>query len=105
MVKVIVEPGVCGFKTEISVSSEDMQYASVKINTGCPNFKGINDELKEIDAYRVCFSKMGESDIYDIVKKYCPHAACPIPTGIIKGIEVACNLALPKDVHMSIEKI
>jgi hypothetical protein len=29
--------------------------------------------------------------------KHCKHAACPVPSGIIKAIEVASGLALPKD--------
>jgi hypothetical protein len=29
--------------------------------------------------------------------KHCQHASCPVPSGIIKAIEVASGLALPKD--------
>lgn len=32
------------------------------------------------------------------------HAACPVPSAIIKGVEVACGLALPKDVEIKIAK-
>jgi hypothetical protein len=36
--------------------------------------------------------------------KHCFHAACPVPVGIIKAIEVEAKLALPKDVLMKIAK-
>lgn len=42
--------------------------------------------------------------IYELAKKYCKHAACPVPSAIIKGVEVACGLALPKDVEIRIAK-
>lgn len=30
------------------------------------------------------------------------HAACPVPAGLVKAIEVAAKLALPRDVAMRI---
>ena len=32
------------------------------------------------------------------------HPACPVPTGIIKAIEVEAGLALPRDVATKISK-
>lgn len=104
MSEVKVNPGVCGFNTSIKVSSEDMQSAIIEINTGCSHIKNIAQELKEVDGYEECFSEFGDSKVYELAKKYCKHAACPVPAAIIKGIEVACGLALPKDVEMKITK-
>lgn len=104
MVEVKVNPGVCGFKTIIKVDSEDMQNAVIEIITDCPNLKPLEQELKEVDGYKECFSKLGDSNIYQLVKKYCKHAACPVASAIIKGVEVACGLALPRDVEFKISK-
>jgi hypothetical protein len=105
MVEVKVNPGVCGLNTIVKVDSEDMQNAVVEIITECPNIKPMEQELKEVDGYEECFSKLGDSKIYELAKKYCKHAACPVPSAIIKGVEVACGLALPKDVEIKISKI
>jgi hypothetical protein len=105
MVEVRVNAGVCGFNTIIKVDSEDMQNAAVEIKTECPNIKPMEKELKEVDGFEVCFAKIGDSKVYEMAKKYCKHPACPVPAAIIKGIEVACGLALPKDVDIKIEKI
>lgn len=105
MVEVKVNPGVCGFNTNIKVDCEDMQNAVIEIVTECPNIKPMEQELKEVDGYEECFSKLGDSKVYELAKKYCKHAACPVPSAIIKGIEVACGLALPKDVDIKICKI
>lgn len=104
MTEVKVNPGVCGFVTCIKVDSEDMQNATIEIITDCPNIKPMAQELKEVDGYEECFSKFGESKVYELANKYCKHAACPVPTAIIKGIEVACGLALPRDVEIKLNK-
>lgn len=105
MVEVKVNPGACGLKSIIKVSSEDKQNAFIEIITDCPNIKPMASELKEVDAYEECFAKLGESKVYELAKKYCKHTACPVPSAILKGIEVACDLALPKDVEIKIKKI
>lgn len=104
MVEVDVNAGICGFHTIIKVDSEDMQNAVVEFITECPNLKPMEQELKEVDGYEECFSKLGESNIYEMAKKYCKHIACPVPSAIIKGVEVACGLALPRDVNIKVSK-
>lgn len=104
VIEVEVNPGICGFKTIVKVNSEDMQNAIIELLTECPNIKPMEQELKEIDGYEECFSKLGDSKVYELAEKYCKHAACPIPSAIIKGIEAACGLALPGDVHFKITR-
>lgn len=104
MTEVKVNAGVCGFVTVIKVESEDMQNAIIHITTECPNIKPMELELKEVDGYKECFSRFGESTVYELAKKYCKHPACPVPSAIIKGIETACGLALPRDVEVKITK-
>ncbi len=104
MIEVKVNPGVCGFNTIVKVNSADMQNAELEILTECPNIKPMEQELKEVDGYEECFSKFGDSKVYELARKYCKHAACPVPTAIIKGIEAACGLALPKDVEIKISR-
>lgn len=104
MVEVKVNAGVCGYITTIKVDSEDMQNAVIEIQTDCPNIKPMGQELKEVDGYEECFSKIGDSKVYEISRKYCKHAACPVPTAIIKGVEAACGLALPRDADIKIVK-
>lgn len=104
MIEVNVNAGVCGFNTIIKVDSEDEQNAVIEIITECPNIKPMEQELKEVDGYKECFSKLGDSYIYELARKYCKHAACPVPSAIIKGVEVACGLALPRDASIKISK-
>lgn len=104
MAKVYVNPGICGFKTVITVYPKDIQNAIIKIETQCPNIKPLELELIEIDAFKECFSKIEESKVYELLRKYCKHLSCPIPIAIIKGIEISSELALPCDVEIKITK-
>jgi hypothetical protein len=104
MAKAVINAGACGFTTEIIAESEDMNTTVLKITSDCPNFKNLNNTLNKVDAMDVCFNKVGEGVIFDACRKFCKHAACPVPTAIIKAVEVECSLALPKDVIIKVTK-
>jgi len=104
MAQVRIKPGICGLCTTVIATSEDEQNAQLKIVSECPNFKKMETELTQADAYVECFAKVGEGKIYETCRKYCKHSACPVPCGIIKAVEVACGLALPKDATIEISK-
>ena len=102
MAKVILNAGVCGFKTEITAESEDSINAMLSIISECPAYAHLKDESIEMNAYECCFSKVGNNAVYELLAKTCIHAACPLPSAILKAMEVACGLALPRDVSMTI---
>jgi len=104
MAKSIINAGVCGFCTTVDVQSEDQQMATVTITTECPSRKPLEQESFETDGFSECFGKPGDGEAYNWCKQYCIHAACPVPIGIVKTVEVACELALPRNVSFEIEK-
>jgi hypothetical protein len=103
-IEATVNAGACGFNTFIEVVAENKRSALLNIKTECPNLKPIENQLKSVDAYKECFAKVGQSGIYQICGQYCKHAACPVPTAILKGIEAACGLALPKNVSIDVRE-
>jgi hypothetical protein len=103
MAEVKVNPGICGLETTITVTSE-MDTASIVISSQCPSVQKMQDELMDIDCLEECFSKFGTSRVYKAAEKHCKHVGCPVPAAIIKGLEVACGYALPKDVAFKISK-
>jgi len=104
MARVTVEPGICGFLTTIEAGMEGRRDVKLAIETKCPNLAPLKEELTVVDGRNECFARLGESQIYQVSQKYCKHAACPVPSAIHKAVEVACQMALPKDVHMTISK-
>ena len=103
MAKVTIDTGTCGFKTVVSATSADGQNVDVKINTACPNLKPF-EQITTLDAYNECFKRPNETEVYKLANDCVKHPACPVPSGIIKALEVACGLALPKDAQISVQK-
>ena len=99
-----VNPGVCGFKTVIKAVPEEKRRAALEFRTDCPNLKPLESELTTADAIKECFAKVGKNEVYELASKYCKHSACPVPAAILKGIEAACGLALPRDVVIEIKQ-
>ena len=104
MARVEIDPGICGLKTQLELTSDDLQMVKVDIQSECPHIMAMKDELLELDGYVECFAKYSESTIYKVAEKHIKHLACPVPTAIIKGMEIACGLALPKDVIINVKK-
>jgi hypothetical protein len=104
MAQVDIHAGICGFTTTVKATSEDKQHTLLEIISDCPNFDLLKKELTQADAFVECFGKIGEGQVYQAFRKCCPHGACPVPSGVIKSIEIACELALPKDVIMEISR-
>ena len=42
-----------------------------------------------------------ETPIYNLTCRL-PHLQCPVIVGMVKAIEIAMELALPKDVHIAL---
>lgn len=100
----IVNPGVCGMETKITVNQKDRRTIDVSIDSKCSHVKKMEEELKGINGANECFMKFSASKVYSLADKYCKHLACPVPAGIVKAIEVECGLALPRDVEIKITK-
>lgn len=104
MAIVHVSPGICGLQTKLTITADEDQAVTVLIESDCPHIQAMQAELNELDGYTECFARFSTSAVYAAADKHCQHLACPVPGAIVKGMEVACGLALPKDVVIRIEK-
>jgi hypothetical protein len=90
MTKVEINPGICKFTAVVTADSE------VGCDSKCPSVLKMFEALGEnIDAFQACFCKSGQGPVYKAANSC--HAACPVPSGLIKCIEAECGLALPSD--------
>ena len=106
MAKVLVDAGICGFLTDVEAVSDDGQMVRVTIRSGCPHVMKMAtalEEAGELDAYEQIFTSFGKNTVSEAAV-HLKHVVCTVPAGVLKAIEVACTLALPKDVHLKIEK-
>jgi hypothetical protein len=104
MIKVDIDPGVCGLKTTLSIVPVEKWILRVEIESECPHVKAMEGDLAELNSMAECFAKYSQSTVYKSAENHIKHLACPVPTAIIKGMEVASGFAAIKDVSIHIEK-
>ena len=103
MARAEICPGICGFKAMVDTRMDGSE-CTVKIVSECKAIQRLAAELTQVDPLREFILK-GEGPLtLQLAAKYCNHAACPVPSGIIKAIEVEAGLALPADVTIKLTK-
>ncbi len=107
-VTVEIDAGICGFHTTAGIASEDSQHVTFDIQSDCGKIRAVAELLKregEIDAYQE-ISANAPSIVLNtasgVLKGCC--AACAVPVGLFKGMQVAAGLALPKDIHIQLHR-
>jgi hypothetical protein len=104
MAKVTVVAGVCGFVTKIEALLDDSQKVKLSIESDCPHVMDLAEEYPESEGMMEVFLPFGEAPLFKAAKKTLKHSTCPVPSAIMKGIEVTCGLALPRDVTIQVER-
>lgn len=104
MALVEVNAGVCGFHTRIVSTADDMFNVKLEITSDCEHIRQLAEQLQEVAAFEEIQRPINQTTPYQVAAACHAHAACPVPSAIIKAIEVAAGLALPADVHMTITK-
>jgi hypothetical protein len=95
--------GVCGFTTQVEAVTGG-QVCHLKIESECKAIQKMASELTEVDPFQEISFRRGMPKVHEMGHEYCTHAACPVPVGIIKAVEVASGLALPKDVSIELSQ-
>jgi hypothetical protein len=101
MSKAEISSGVCGHITKVEAKMEG-KVCILTITSDCKAIEQLAQELKEVNPLMEISCKRATT--LQMGMKHCYHAACPVPVGIIKAIEVEAKLALPKDVLIKIAK-
>jgi len=103
MAKAEIFAGNCGYNTEVEANM-DGKLVKLKIASECPAIQKMAEELTEVDPYKEISFKRAMPTIHEAGHKHCTHAACPVPVGIIKAVEIEAQLALPTDVTIKLSK-
>ena len=82
----------------------DGKVCKVNITSTCKAIQELAQELTEVNPMMEISCKRATPQTLQMGLKHCYHAACPVPVGIIKAIEVEAKLALPKDAIIKVSK-
>ncbi len=103
MAKAEISPGACGFTTVV-IASKNGPNCELSIESDCEAIRKMAEELTRVETFREISFQRNTPQAIEFGAKYCKHAACPVPVGIIKAIEVEAKLNLPVDVTIKISK-
>jgi hypothetical protein len=96
MTKVNVKPGSCGFSVSISADKGPGKAISVSIETDCEMVRKMAGDIKTLDRF-AALTGFTANPVYHAAAKHLKHAACPVPSAILKAIEVEAGLNVAKD--------
>lgn len=104
--KVEVDPGVCKMHTVIVAKmGEDMMSVVFEVESDCPHVKKMAQSLEPVEPYSNVGGPIDKNPIYTCAGANLPHSACPVPCAFVKGMEVASDLGLMRDVNIKITKL
>ena len=95
--------GNCGFNTKVKATL-DGKVCKLSIDSECSAIQKMAEELTEVNPYQEISFKRAMPKIHEAGHKFCTHAACPVPVGIVKAVEIEAKLALPTDVTIKLSK-
>ena len=103
MTRVEVNPGICGLKTTIEAAM-DGETCHIRVESACPSIQKLAEALTEVSPFDEISFHQSVPETIKAGMQYCPHAACPVPVGILKAVEVEAGLALPADVSIKVSR-
>ncbi len=103
MAKAEIFAGNCGFSTVVETSLEG-KTCQIALSSDCEAIRRLGQELTQVNPYQEISFRRAMPQTLQLGAKYCTHAACPVPVGIIKAVEIESGLALPTDVSIKLTK-
>ena len=102
MTRAVVEAGICGFTVVVEAMKVSNRKVKVSLTSECDMVREVNSQLGEVE-WQDALETSVNSQIYKSAFKCIKHPACPVPTAIVKAIEVEVGVALPGDVSIRFE--
>jgi hypothetical protein len=100
IVYVNAEPGICGFPCTIKAQKSGNRTVTIEINgSECKQIQRLSTCLTEM-SLKELFMPLTRNPVYIAAEKSGCHPSCAIPAAVIKAVEVALGMALPKEVRI-----
>ncbi len=96
MTTVTVFSGVCGFTVTITAEKGKDKKIALSLDTACEMVQKMHADITLVDQ-RVSLIGFRDNPVYLSAAKHLKHVACPVPSGILKALEVEAGLNVKKD--------
>jgi hypothetical protein len=104
MAKAEIYAGACGYTTLVQATKNGSKNIQLTIESQCSAIRKLAAELDEVDPMQHITARRQVPPVLQAGIKHCTHAACPVPVGIIKALEVEAGLNLPVDVTIKVSQ-
>jgi len=98
-----IEAGICGFTTTVR-AHQDGGSVVLDVESDCEHVRRLAAALERVEPFREITFRGPGPQVLALAREHCAHAACPVPAGILKAVEVAAGLALPRDVTITLSR-
>ncbi|MDH3392085.1 MAG: hypothetical protein OEL85_09850 [Desulfobulbaceae bacterium] len=104
IIRISVEPGICGFCCQVEARQRDKHHALIEIiGSECELIRKLAASLKEVSLNDI-FVAHTRNPVFKAAEMAGCHLTCPVPVAILKAAEVALELALPREASLSFEQ-
>ncbi len=103
VIRVAVESGICGFHFTIEAWEKEKRKISIRISgSECQQIQRLSELVPEMNL-KDLFAPISRNLVFSSAQSAGCHPSCPVPVGILKAVEVAMGMALPKDAVIRFE--
>ncbi len=103
MTRLIVQSGACGFTTTVTVEKNSAGKMTLALDTDCAMVKKMLEDIAILDRFAP-LAPFPSNPVYRSATKHLKHVACPVPSAVLKALEVEAGLNVPKDVTIRFVK-
>ena len=103
MTSVVIHSGACGYSISARVEKQVDGKITVVIETNCEMVQKMAPEIAMLDRFAPLMGFL-TNPVYQSAARHLKHPACPVPSGILKALEVESGMNVPKDVRILFEK-
>jgi hypothetical protein len=102
--KATIDAGACGYKTNVVADFDEKSGdCALFIKTDCPHFAKVAAVLHHVKPSDEFVWET--SQVHNAMHANCSHTACPVPSGIVKAVQVACGKKPPVNASIVVEKL
>lgn len=103
MAQVEIQAGICGCVTRATVELAGGDLVRLQVESTCGKVQQMAEELAVVPLLAVPAPVL-QNPVHQAADRQKLHASCPVPAGLLKAMEVATGLALPKDAQISVQR-
>ncbi len=97
-----VDPGICGFTCVVKAQKNGARAVAIEISgSECKQIQKLSGLVQKMSLVEL-FKPITVNPVMIAAQSAGCHTTCTIPLAILKSVEVALAMALPKDVKLNV---